>query len=77
MSIQTGSRGNDTLIGGLANDELSGLDGDDRLDDMGDAADDPQEISPLNLPLERSIRTRCTRRQCQLMRTFSVWISQH
>ena len=37
MSIQTGTSGNDTIIGGLADDELYGLDGDDRLDGAGGA----------------------------------------
>jgi Ca2+-binding RTX toxin-like protein len=35
MPILTGTSENDTLIGGLADSELYGLDGDDRLDGAG------------------------------------------
>ncbi|WP_052710384.1 beta strand repeat-containing protein [Azospirillum thiophilum] len=37
MSILTGTSGNDTIIGGLTDDELYGLDGNDRLDGAGGA----------------------------------------
>lgn len=35
MSILTGTSGNDTLIGGLADDALYGLDGEEHLDAAG------------------------------------------